>query len=198
MEWNVNPAEWTVKRKVKSSCSMKCALAYPLNMALAERWKRTSVDVIPTHTPFIARVAGSETQCTCGLPWGGAERGKERWKREEIIKQQLTQTFVLNLIPPAVCLRPRSLAGECSPWYHCSGMVAGGRLPRDGGHPSGKEPAPGGCHVWKTRDMRLFSNRATYAMLGNHSNIITETGYITGQTQQWWENRCQERIRTGG
>ena len=37
--------------------------------------------------------------------------------------------------------------------------------------------------------MRLFSNRVTYEMLSNHSNIIIETGHIIGQTQQRWENR---------
>ena len=61
-------------------------------------------------------------------------------------------------------------------------MVAGGRLSKDGGRPSVKEPAPGGCHVWVYRDIRLFSDTVTNGMHGNHSNTITETDYFTGQT----------------
>ena len=82
MEWNVKQSRINCETETEIKLQyMKYAVAYPLNMALAERWKRTSVEVIPTHTPFIARVAGSDTQCTCGLPWGDAERGKERRKK---------------------------------------------------------------------------------------------------------------------
>ena len=36
-------------------------LAHPLNMVRAERWKRVSVEVIPTQSPLMARVEGSDT-----------------------------------------------------------------------------------------------------------------------------------------
>ena len=35
---------------------------YPLNMVLAERWKRISVDVRPRHRPLTVRVEGSEVE----------------------------------------------------------------------------------------------------------------------------------------
>ena len=33
-----------------------------------------SVEVSPTHSPFIIRVAGSDTQCTNGLSWRVGEK----------------------------------------------------------------------------------------------------------------------------
>ena len=69
--------ECEIKQNETENEIQQRAAPYPLNIALAERWKRISVEVIPTHTPFIASVAGSDTQCTCGLSWGDAERRKK-------------------------------------------------------------------------------------------------------------------------
>ena len=99
-----------MKQKVKSNSVQH--LAYPLNIALAERWKRISVEVIPTHTPFIASVAGSDTQCTCRLSWGDAERRKEREKREKTLDMKAT-------VNPNFRLELESLSFLSPSWKPC-------------------------------------------------------------------------------
>ena len=152
------------------------------------------MDVIPTHTPFIAKVAGSETQCTCGLPWGGAERGKERQKKRGD-KATVNPNIRLELDSPSN-LSPASqdnvhldiIALEWWLGVDCPGMVGIllGRNQHQVAAMSGKQGTCV-CSVIE-QHMRCLVTIATLSL----------RLAISLERHNRWENRCQERIRTGG